>query len=117
MDQGGIDRARAIVQGARRVVALTGAGISTPSGIPDFRSAGGLWEQDDPMAVASVCGFRADPRRFYTWFQPLLDRILAARPNPAHVALAQLERAGLLKAVITQNIDGLHQRAGSREVY
>ena len=117
MDQGEIDRARALLRGAQHVVALTGAGISTPSGIPDFRSAGGLWEREDPMAVASVCGFRADPRRFYAWFQPLLERILAARPNPAHVALAGIERAGLLKAVITQNIDGLHQRAGSREVY
>jgi NAD-dependent deacetylase len=117
MDQRGVDRAAEILRGARRVVALTGAGISTPSGIPDFRSTDGLWALEDPMTVASQRGFRADPRRFYDWFRPLLDQIIAARPNPAHVALAALEQAGQIHAVITQNIDGLHQRAGSREVY
>jgi NAD-dependent deacetylase len=117
MDSQAIERAAEILSEARRVVALTGAGISRPSGIPDFRSEGGLWQLDDPQAVASLRGFQADPRRFYAWFRPLLDTIMAARPNPAHIALAQLERGGLLKAVITQNIDGLHQRAGLREVY
>jgi NAD-dependent protein deacetylase/lipoamidase len=117
MDLSEIDRAAAILSRARRIVALTGAGISTPSGIPDFRSGDGLWAIEDPMAVASLCGFRADPRRFYNWFRPLLDQILAAKPNPAHAALAQLERGGQLRAIVTQNIDGLHQQAGSREVY
>jgi len=117
MDRHAIDRATEIVRAARRVVALTGAGISRPSGIPDFRSAGGLWAHDDPMAVASLAGFRADPRRFYNWVQPLIDTIELASPNPAHLALAQLERVGRLTAVITQNIDGLHQRAGSQVVY
>jgi NAD-dependent deacetylase len=112
-----IAHAAAIVRGARSVVALTGAGISVPSGIPDFRSAGGLWGLDDPMEVASLRAFRANPQRFYSWFRPLLGRLLDAQPNPAHLALAALERAGMLKALITQNIDGLHQRAGSREVY
>jgi NAD-dependent deacetylase len=117
MDRLAIARAADILRGARRIVALTGAGISRPSGIPDFRSAGGLWTHDDPMAVASVAGFRADPRRFYGWVRPLLDTIERASPNPAHLALAQLEREGRLAALITQNIDGLHQRAGSRVVY
>jgi NAD-dependent deacetylase len=117
MDMDGIARAAGLLREARRVVTLTGAGISRPSGIPDFRSEGGLWQLDDPLAVASLRGFQADPRRFYDWFRPLLGTIVAARPNPAHMALAQLERAGRLMAVITQNIDGLHQAAGSREVY
>ena len=117
MDRHSIARAAEFVHAARSAVALTGAGFSRPSGIPDFRSAGGLWTRDDPMAVASLSGFRADPRRFYGWVRPLIDTIAVALPNPAHQALARLERAGRLKAVITQNIDGLHQRAGSHEVY
>jgi NAD-dependent deacetylase len=117
MNRQAIARAADILREAHGIVALTGAGISRPSGIPDFRSAGGLWTHDDPMAVASLAGFRADPRRFYSWVQPLIDTIELAVPNPAHLALAQLERAGRLSAVITQNIDGLHQRAGSRMVY
>src|SRR5215212_4284459 len=84
MDHHAIARAAEIVDGARRVVALTGAGISRPSGIPDFRSVDGLWTRDDPMVVASLAGFRADPRRFYRWVQPLIDTIDAALPNPAH---------------------------------
>lgn len=106
-----------ILSGAQHVVALTGAGISTPSGIPDFRGNEGLWTREDPMEVASLRGFRRDPQRFYRWFQPLLEPILSATPNPAHYALAELEQAGKLRALITQNIDGLHQRAGSRAVY
>jgi NAD-dependent deacetylase len=109
--------AAALIQGAKRVVALTGAGISTPSGIPDFRSDSGLWEHYDPIEVASLQGFLRNPERFYDWFRPLLHILLTARPNPAHHALAQLEKWGKLRAVVTQNIDGLHQRAGSREVF
>jgi NAD-dependent deacetylase len=102
---------------ARRPVALTGAGISTPSGIPDFRSPGtGLWQRFDPMEVASLSAFRSQPERFYVWIRPLLRTILEAIPNPAHVALATLEVAGRLVGVVTQNIDGLHQRAGSERV-
>ncbi len=117
MDQTAIARAANILRGARRAVALTGAGFSRPSGIPDFRSPGGLWSLDDPLEVASLWAFQADPQRFYDWFRPLLECLLMAQPNPAHLALAELERGGVLQAVITQNIDGLHQRAGSREVY
>ncbi len=117
MDHQGTARAADILRAAKRAVALTGAGISTPSGIPDFRSGGGLWEQSDPIEVASLRAFQANPQRFYDWFRPLLERLLAAGANPAHTALAELEHRGTLQAVITQNIDGLHQRAGSREVY
>ncbi len=113
-----IERAAELLRQAHYVVALTGAGISTPSGIPDFRSPkSGLWEQVDPMEVATIYAFRRHPERFFRWVQPLVRLILEARPNPAHRALARLEEAGLLKAVITQNIDGLHQRAGSQTVY
>jgi len=101
-----------------RTVALTGAGISTPSGIPDFRSAGsGLWEEHDPMAVATIDAFERRPQDFYNWLHPLAGRILAAEPNPAHIALADLEAKGPLQAVVTQNIDMLHGQAGSQTVY
>jgi len=97
------------------LVAFTGAGISTPSGIPDFRSTrNGLWQKDDPMEVASMNVFRSHPQRFYDWLKPLLKASLAATPNAAHTALAKMEAVGLVKSVITQNIDGLHQKAGSR---
>lgn len=114
-----IDRAIGLLGDARHVVALTGAGISTPSGIPDFRSPrSGLWEkEEDMMEVASIYGFRHNPQAFYDWLRPLLDVILGAQPNPAHHALAQLEAAGRLEALITQNIDLLHTRSGSRHVY
>ncbi|NPA06902.1 MAG: NAD-dependent deacylase [Chloroflexi bacterium] len=110
-------RAVALLKGARFAVAITGAGISTPSGIPDFRSDTGLWQRYDPMEVASLWGFRLHPERFYAWIRPLLEPLLTAQPNPAHHALARLEAAGRLHAIITQNIDGLHQKAGSRRVY
>ncbi len=104
-----------LLRGARHALALTGAGISTPSGIPDFRSArAGLWKQVDPLEVASIWGFHEHPERFYQWFRPLLTKIAAAQPNGAHRALARLEQAGRLVGVATQNIDSLHQDAGSR---
>jgi NAD-dependent deacetylase len=110
-------RAADLLRSSRYAVALTGAGISTPSGIPDFRSPGsGLWERFDPMEVASLSAFRRNPRRFFAWARPLASSIQAARPNSAHLALVRLEKCGLLKAVITQNIDGLHRRAGSKTV-
>lgn len=117
MEQAGIVHAASVLRGARRAVALTGAGFSTPSGIPDFRGDDGLWARDDPAEVASLRAFWDDPQRFYNWFRPLLEHIVAARPNPAHLALAELEQRAILQAVVTQNIDGLHQRGGSREVY
>ena len=106
-----------LLQSARYAVALTGAGISTPSGIPDFRSAGsGLWAHSDPMYVCSIDTFRRRPQVFFDWLRPLLGAIRQAAPNPAHHALASLEAQGLLGAIITQNIDDMHGRAGSRHV-
>lgn len=113
-----LNKAAELLRNSRHAVAFTGAGISTPSGIPDFRSQGsGLWEKDNPMEVASLGVFQSRPERFYGWLKPLLHGIWNAQPNPAHLALAQLEQAGILKALITQNIDDLHQRAGSQNIY
>jgi NAD-dependent deacetylase len=98
-------------------VALTGAGISVPSGIPDFRTPGkGLWEKVDPMEVAHIDSFRRDPARFWSFYRPRLHSLGGIEPNPAHEALAELERRGLLEAVVTQNIDMLHFKAGSERV-
>lgn len=114
-----IQRAIELIGNAKHIVALTGAGISTPSGIPDYRSPkSGLWQKaEDMVEVASSYGFRHQPAKFYEWLRPLLGVIRAATPNPAHLALAQLEAAGRLQAIVTQNIDLLHGRAGSRTVY
>lgn len=112
-----IQRAARLVKSASFAVALTGAGISTPSGIPDFRSAGsGLWTRYLPMEVASLTTFRHNPELFFSWLHPLASHMLMAQPNPAHYALARLEQAGHLKTIITQNIDGLHHRAGAQNV-
>jgi NAD-dependent deacetylase len=117
-DSQAVQLAADLLKQAHYTVVLTGAGFSTPSGIPDFRSAGsGLWTRFLPMEVASLSSFRYDPERFFAWLHPLASHMLDARPNPAHLALAQLEQAGRVQAVITQNIDGLHQRAGSKKVY
>jgi NAD-dependent protein deacetylase/lipoamidase len=97
-------------------VALTGAGVSTESGIPDFRSADGIWAQYDPMEYASIEAFRRDPVKVWEFYGKRLGALLDAKPNAAHHALAELERRGLLTAVITQNIDRLHALAGSRDV-
>jgi NAD-dependent protein deacetylase/lipoamidase len=105
------------VRRARTVVALTGAGISVPSGIPDFRTPGtGIWENVDPMEVAHIDAWRADPARFWSFYGQRFQTLGDKRPNGAHEALVELERRGRLDAVITQNIDMLHRRAGSREL-
>jgi NAD-dependent deacetylase len=112
-----LEDAAELFRKARRVVVLTGAGISTPSGIPDFRSEGsGLWSRDEPMEVASLNTFRTAPEKFFRWFRPLASQIFNAQPNPAHNALSEYEHAGYQIAVLTQNIDGLHQKAGSSHV-
>ena len=106
-----------LLRGSKRAVALTGAGVSVPSGIPDFRSPGtGLWENVNPMEVAHIDAFRRDPDRFWTFYGQRFATLRDKRPNAAHRALAELERRGLLRAVITQNIDRLHSAAGSRAV-
>lgn len=112
-----IHRAAELIKTSKRAVVLTGAGLSTPSGIPDFRSAGsGLWTRYLPMEVASLSTFRYHPEKFYEWLRPLASHMLSAQPNPAHFALAKLEEAGYIKTIVTQNIDGLHHRAGSQHV-
>jgi NAD-dependent deacetylase len=112
-----IDFAADLLRESRHAVVLTGAGISTPSGIPDFRSEGtGLWSRDEPLEAASLATFRTSPGRFFEWFRPLAAQIFNALPNPAHRALADLESAGHIHTIVTQNIDGLHQKAGSRHV-
>jgi NAD-dependent deacetylase len=112
-----INCAAGFIRQARRGVALTGAGISTPSGIPDFRSAGsGLWNRYNPLEVASLRAFRYRPERFYAWMRSLAREIVQAQPNPAHYGLTRLEQGGYLRAIITQNVDGLHQRSGARRV-
>ncbi len=112
-----LQQALILLREARRVVVLTGAGISTPSGIPDFRSEmTGLWSFTNPLEVASLWAFREHPQRFYNWLKPLAAEIFHAHPNPAHLALAQMERMGKIDTIITQNIDGLHQKAGSQRV-
>ena len=95
---------------------LTGAGISTESGIPDFRSPTGIWAEVDPFEVASIQAFRRDPERVWSFYRKRIGMLLAAEPNAGHRALAELERRGLLQAVVTQNIDTLHSRAGSEQV-
>ena len=113
-----IQQAANLITKAQNIVALTGAGISTPSGIPDFRSPdSGVWDNVDPMMVASIYAFRQNPKAFYDWIKPLARLLVEAEPNAAHLVLAQLERQGKLKAVVTQNIDYLHQKAGSQIVY
>src|SRR5579875_949892 len=106
-----------LLSAADSAVALTGAGISVPSGIPDFRSPGtGLWENVDPMEVAHIGVFRRDPGRFWAFYGQRFHTLDDKRPNRAHELLAEWERRGILDAVITQNIDGLHAAAGSRTI-
>lgn len=112
-----IDFAAALFRQSKHAVVLSGAGLSTPSGIPDFRSTGtGLWSRDEPLEVASLNTFRTAPENFYQWFRPLASQIFFAKPNPAHCALTDLEKAGHLYSIVTQNIDVLHQKAGSKNV-
>jgi NAD-dependent deacetylase len=106
-----------MIREADSVVVLTGAGISVPSGIPDFRTPGkGIWEKVDPMEVAHIDVFRTDPDRFWHFYGQRFATLGDKQPNRAHEVVAELERRGLVDAVITQNIDRLHRRAGSERV-
>jgi NAD-dependent deacetylase len=116
MTEDAVSRLAELVRRRQPCVVLTGAGISTESGIPDFRSPTGLWAQFDPLEYGSIEAFRADPEKVWRFYAPRISMLVDAEPNPAHLALAELERAGLVRAVVTQNIDLLHERAGSREV-
>jgi NAD-dependent deacetylase len=106
----------ALVRNDGPCVVLTGAGISTESGIPDFRSPTGIWATYDPMEYATIDAFRRDPVKVWEFYALRFDLLAEARPNAGHVALARLEEAGLVSAVVTQNVDGLHEEAGSRHV-
>ncbi|HET8751587.1 MAG TPA: NAD-dependent deacylase [Gaiellaceae bacterium] len=111
-----VTRLAELLEHRRPCVVLTGAGISTESGIPDFRSAGGIWAQYDPAEVAHIEALRRDPVRVWEFYGLRLEALSRAEPNDGHRALAELEERGWVRAVVTQNVDGLHQRAGSREV-
>ncbi len=111
-----VDRLAELLRERQPCVVLTGAGISTESGIPDFRSAGGIWERYDPFEVANIDSLRRDPARVWEFYALRLDVLAEAEPNDGHRALAELEQAAWIRAIVTQNVDGLHQRAGSREV-
>ncbi len=112
-----IEKAVALLSQASYAIALTGAGSSTESGLPDFRSPDtGLWRDFNPEEVASIQAFKSNPTRFYEFYTQRLSALFEAKPNKVHYALAELEKMGIIKRVITQNIDGLHQRAGSKRV-
>jgi NAD-dependent deacetylase len=106
----------ALVRDHQPCVVLTGAGVSTESGIPDFRSPSGIWAKYDPMEYATIAAFRRDPLKVWEFYALRYELLTSAEPNAGHVALAELERTGVVEAIVTQNIDGLHQRAGSQAV-
>jgi NAD-dependent deacetylase len=110
------ERLAELIRDCQPCVALTGAGISTESGIPDFRSPTGIWATVDPREFASLSAFRRDPEKVWSFYRLRIELLTQAEPNRAHRALAELERRGLLSAIVTQNIDLLHERAGSRQV-
>ncbi len=109
-------RLAALIRERGPCVVLTGAGVSTESGIPDFRSPTGIWAEFDPLEYASLAAFRRDPAKVWRFYAPRFAMLTDAEPNAAHLALAELERRGLVRAVVTQNIDLLHERAGSQDV-
>jgi NAD-dependent deacetylase len=111
-----VARLAELISSRQPCVVLTGAGVSTESGIPDFRSPTGIWAEFDPLEYASLDAFRADPAKVWSFYAPRFAMLTEAEPNAAHAAIAELERRGLVRAVITQNIDLLHERAGSRDV-
>ncbi len=106
-----------LIAGSDSVVVLTGAGISVPSGIPDFRTPGtGIWEKVNPMEVAHIDSFQRDPALFWSFYRERLQALSDIQPNRAHEVLVEMERDGQIRAVVTQNIDTLHERAGQQEV-
>jgi len=111
-----MDAARDLLAARRRVVAFTGAGVSTASGIPDFRSPGGIWDRYRPVPIQEFLASEEARRRYWQYKRETYADFAGARPNAAHTCLARLEANGRLLGVITQNIDGLHQDAGSRRV-
>jgi len=111
-----IEKAAQIILDSKSTIALTGAGISVESGIPDFRSRGGLWDRFDPEEYATIYAFKDNPEKVWRMLKEMEQIVDNARPNAAHTGLAELEEMGLLKSVLTQNVDNLHQEAGSKDV-
>ncbi len=105
-----------LLKESKKVVVLTGAGISVESGIPDFRGPDGLWKRFSPEKVGTITSFLSNPEEWWKMAQELAPVLFNAEPNPGHIALAELEKMGKVEAIITQNIDGLHQKAGSKNV-
>jgi NAD-dependent deacetylase len=111
-----IQQAADILLNSKLTLALTGAGVSVESGIPDFRSAGGLWEKFDPAEYATIHAFRANPERVWEMLREMDAVVNQAKPNPAHTGMGKLEKMGYLHCIITQNVDNLHQAGGSKNV-
>jgi NAD-dependent deacetylase len=111
-----VQKAAEAIAAAGKVIALTGAGISVDSGIPDFRSADGLWSKYDPMEYGTIQAFHANPMKIWEMLRELSDMVIDANPNPGHTGLAELESIGKLSSIVTQNVDGLHQAAGNSTV-
>lgn len=116
MDGDGRPTLAGLFRECRQAVVLTGAGVSTESGLSDFRSRTGLWQKIDPIKAASIKAWRSDPHQFFQFYRQRLRRLEGAEPNPAHRALALLEKRGYIDVLITQNVDGLHHRAGSEDI-
>jgi NAD-dependent deacetylase len=116
MDHQLIQRAAKDILHSKKTIAFTGAGISVESGIPDFRGAQGLWQKYDPEEYATIYAFQSNPEKVWLMLKEMFSLVMTAKPNPAHIGLAELERMGLLSSVITQNVDGLHQTAGNTNV-
>jgi NAD-dependent deacetylase len=116
MDHQLIQRAAKDILNSKKTIAFTGAGISVESGIPDFRGAQGLWQKYDPEEYAHIQAFYSNPDKVWLMLKDMFELIMTAKPNPAHIGLAELERMGYLSSIVTQNVDGLHQAAGSKKV-
>src|SRR5512146_1546733 len=108
--------ARSAVTGCRSLCVLTGAGVSAESGVPTFRGPGGMWRKRDPMSLATPEAFAEDPKTVWEWYRWRRERIRECSPNPGHEAIARIERRKRDFLLVTQNVDGLHRRAGSRKV-
>ena len=117
MEKNKIYDAAKLLLNAKSAIALTGAGVSTESGIPDFRGEGGIWEKYKPEIYGSIESFLKDPTKFWKMAEKLAPKLFSAEPNPGHIALAELENMDIIKSIITQNVDELHQQAGSVLVY
>lgn len=117
IDKKKIQKAADLLLNSKEAIVLTGAGISTESGIPDFRSEGGIWEKYKPEIYGNIKSFLKNPSKFWDMAQKIAPNLFKAKPNPGHYAIAELEKMGIVKAVITQNVDELHQKAGSIIVY